>query len=128
MYVVFIRTLEYLKPLVVLSELLFKILFAIMYVPAMQHVAESLITVKSGMLLAMPAMTGFCSTAPKYTSPITVVMQSKVPISTRMKLGNSAVFIEYIKPSPFSNCKFVFWLNNELSKVDILQEIDNTVN
>jgi hypothetical protein len=24
-----------------------------------------------------------------------------VPMSTRMKLGNRAVFIEYIKPSPF---------------------------
>ena len=100
-YVAFISTLEYLKPLVVLSEELFKILFARTYVPAMQHVAESLITVKSGMLLTMPAMNGFCSTAPKYNSPTTVVMQSMVPMSTRMKLGNRAVFIEYIKPSPF---------------------------
>ena len=100
-YVAFMRTLEYLKPLVVLSEELFKILFARMYVPAMQHVAASLITMKSGMLLAMPAMKGFCSTAPKYKSPITVVTQSTVPMSIRMKLGNRAAFIEYIKPSPF---------------------------
>jgi len=124
-YAAFIRVLEYLKLFVVLSEALFKIFFARTYVPAMQHVAESLSTKNRGMLPTTAAIKGLSSTAPKYKSPMTVVMQSMVPMSTSTKLGNMVVFIGYIMPSPFSlpfsSHKMPVLLKNDLSKLDIFQ-------
>jgi hypothetical protein len=124
-YAAFIRVLEYLKLFVVLSEALFKIFFARTYVPAMQHVAESLSTKNRGMLPTTAAIKGLSSTAPKYKSPMIVVMQSMVPMSTSTKLGNMAVFIGYILPSPFSlpfsSQEMPVLLKNDLSKLDIFQ-------
>ena len=93
---------EYLKDLLVLLGVLIKILFAKMYVKAMNRVAAILTTKKAPMfVLAMPAMKGFNSLAPEYMTPITVVKQSITPIRTRRKLGIISL-IDMKSPSLFS--------------------------
>ena len=70
-----------------------KVLFAKMYVKAMNMVAAILTTKKAPMfVLTMPAMKGFNSVAPEYRTPITVVKQSMEPMKIRRKHGIISVF------------------------------------
>lgn len=97
----FINLLEYLKALVLLSIVLFNVLLAKMYVKPIRNVAE-IFRAKNAMMfvLTIPVMKGFNSTAPKYVTPITVVMQSMEPNRIIKKLGNTSDFNIYMKPSP----------------------------
>src|ERR1035437_729040 len=79
-YTPFINLLEYLKALVLLSIVLFKVLLAIIYVKPIKNVAEIFRTKKVAMfVLTMPVIKGFNSTAPEYKTPTTVVKQSMEP-------------------------------------------------
>lgn len=63
----------------------------------MQKVAKIFTTINAAMFeLTIPDMKGFSSTAPKYSTPMTVVKQSMEPIKTRIKLGNISDFSMYI--------------------------------
>jgi hypothetical protein len=116
--------LEYLKDLLSLSMVLLKVFLAIMYVAVIRNVAEILTAKNAKMLvLTMPVMNGFNSAAPKYVTPMNVVMQSRVPNRTMKKLGNTSVFNAYIlKPSPFFlKQTSLSTLKNQIPKLDIFQ-------
>jgi hypothetical protein len=87
---------EYLKDLLSLSMVLFKVLFAKMYVKPIKKVAK-IFRVKKAMMfvLTIPVIIGFNSAAPKYETPIKVVKQSMEPKRTSMKLGNTSDFNTY---------------------------------
>jgi len=95
---------EYLKDLLLLFGVFIKVLFAKMYVKAINTVAAILTAKKAPMfVLTMPAMKGFNSVAPEYRTPITVVKQSIDPMMIRSKLGIISVFTICESPSPFSD-------------------------
>lgn len=98
----FINLLEYLKDLLSLLTVLFNVLLAKMKVEPIRTVAETFSTRKANMfVLTMPVRTGFNSTAPKYKTPMAVVMQSMEPNSTINRLGNTSVFNAYIEAFSF---------------------------
>jgi hypothetical protein len=74
-----------------------------MYVKAIKRVAEIFSAKKAAMLeLTIPIMRGLISEAPKYITPITVVMQSIEPSRIIRKLGNTSAFNVYIEAFSFS--------------------------
>ncbi len=93
----------------------------------MQNVAASLSDMKRGTLPTTDAMIGLDSVAPKWRVPITVVMQSIVPIATNMKAGQNTGLNRIHEPSPssslaFSNLNSQFLLMNYISRFDILHK------
>ena len=131
-YAPFINLLEYLKALVLLSMVLFRILFAKMYVKPIRNDDEIFSAKNATMfVLTMPVMKGFNSAAPKYVTPITVVKQSIEPNKIMKRLGSTSDFNLYMKPSPSPLLLLplkrisVLGLKNQIAKLDIFQKTDS---
>jgi hypothetical protein len=92
-YVPFINLFEYLKALVLLSVVLSNVFLAKIYVNPIKNVTK-IFRAKNAIILVltMPAINGFNSTAPKYNTPITVVKQSMEPNRIIKKLGSTSDF------------------------------------
>jgi hypothetical protein len=102
-YTPFINLFEYLKVLVLLSRLLFRVFLAKRYVKPIKKVAEIFSTKNAKMLeFTIPVIKGLSSEAPKYITPIIVVIQSIEPKRIIKKLGNTSVFMAYIEAFSFS--------------------------
>jgi hypothetical protein len=102
-YAPFIILLEYLKALVFLSIFSFRIFLAKRYVKPIKKVAEIFNTKNTKIFeLIIPIIKGLSSEAPKYITPIIVVIQSTEPNRIIKKLGNTSAFNVYIEAFSFS--------------------------
>jgi hypothetical protein len=100
-----------------------------MYVKAIKRVAEIFRAKNPAMLeLTIPIMRGLISEAPKYITPITVVMQSIEPSRIIKKIGNTSAFNVYIEAFSFAlllvsaqKLNFQALLKNQIAEFDIFR-------